>query len=109
MRVALILAALSTLARAETRPHYIGKIEGALLGAPHVLDPVGAQSHACPECAAAPFHRLMLLFGEGAALERDRGFARGRLERLETTERLAVQFDAEESQHASVVLFLRAT
>ncbi len=33
-------------ADAETRPKYVGKVDGSLLGAPATLDPVTAQSHA---------------------------------------------------------------
>ena len=43
---ALLLACVVSLAHAETRPRYAGKIEGSLLGAPAVLDPVSARSHA---------------------------------------------------------------
>jgi len=52
--VAVLVALLATahpkgigsLARAETRPRYAGKVDGALLGAPATLDPAAAQSHA---------------------------------------------------------------
>lgn len=46
MRGVLAVLAISTLAHAESRPRYAGKVEGALLGAPSTLDPMHAQSHA---------------------------------------------------------------
>lgn len=45
-RALAVVVALSTVARAETRPHYGGKLEASLLGAPATLDPAAAQSHA---------------------------------------------------------------
>ncbi len=46
MRLVPVFLALATIASAETRPRYVGKIDGALLGAPSTFDPVVAQSHA---------------------------------------------------------------
>jgi ABC-type transport system substrate-binding protein len=46
LRVALAVIAIASVAHAETRPRYAGKVDGALLGAPATLDPVHAQSHA---------------------------------------------------------------
>ncbi len=43
--VAMIVGIVA-ISEAETRPHYAGKVDGALLGAPASLDPVAAQSHA---------------------------------------------------------------
>jgi hypothetical protein len=40
------MLAMATLAHAETRPRYAGKIDGALLGAPATFEPVAGQSHA---------------------------------------------------------------
>jgi ABC-type transport system substrate-binding protein len=45
-RALIALAWLAAQARAETRPPYGSTVEGSLLGAPVVLDPVAAQSHA---------------------------------------------------------------
>jgi ABC-type transport system substrate-binding protein len=45
-RGALLAVACVTVAHAETRPHFVGKIEGSLLGAPSTFDPAVAQSHA---------------------------------------------------------------
>ena len=41
-----LLVALASLAHAESRPHYGGTVEASLLGAPLLLDPVSAQTHA---------------------------------------------------------------
>lgn len=46
LALALALACIPRVARAETRPHYGGTVEAALLGAPGTLDPLTAQSHA---------------------------------------------------------------
>ena len=46
MRLVLALLCVSVVARAETRPRYAGTIEATLLGAPAVLDPVYARTHA---------------------------------------------------------------
>jgi peptide/nickel transport system substrate-binding protein len=46
LKALVLIAGIATLAHAETRPRYSGKIEGSLLGAPAVLDPVHARSHA---------------------------------------------------------------
>jgi peptide/nickel transport system substrate-binding protein len=43
---AAMVAALTTLAGAETRPRYGNEVEASLLGAPVALDPIAAQSHA---------------------------------------------------------------
>jgi len=45
-RIVLALALACSLAGAETRPRYTGRIEGSLLGAPATLDPVVARTHA---------------------------------------------------------------
>ncbi len=42
----LAIAGAAGAANAETRPNYVGKVEGSLLGMPGTLDPAFAQSHA---------------------------------------------------------------
>ncbi len=64
-RVALLLLAFASLARAETRPRYGGSIEATLLGAPASLDPADARTHAELTVAGLVFDTLYRLGPDG--------------------------------------------
>ncbi len=63
----LLFTALSTIAGAETRPHYGSSIEASLLGAPSTLDPVFAQSHAELSVAHLVYDTLYCVEADGLA------------------------------------------
>jgi len=52
-------------AHAETRPHYAGTVEATLLGAPAVLDPVYARTHADITAASLIFDSLYKIGPDG--------------------------------------------
>jgi peptide/nickel transport system substrate-binding protein len=61
------VAGVAALAGAETRPRYGNEIEASLLGAPIVLDPVAAQSHAEVTVVGQVFDTLYAIGLDGAA------------------------------------------
>jgi len=65
MRVIVVVACVATLAHAETRPRYGGKVEGALSGAPVTFDPVAAQTHAELTVVGLVFDTLYTVGADG--------------------------------------------
>lgn len=66
-RALLALVLIAAEARAETRPHYGGTVEAALLGAPTALDPIAAQTHAELTVVGLVFDTLYALGPDGSA------------------------------------------
>lgn len=65
MRAVVVVACVATLGHAETRPHYGGIVEGSLVGAPVVLDPVAAASHADLTVVGLVFDTLYTVGADG--------------------------------------------
>jgi peptide/nickel transport system substrate-binding protein len=61
----LAVACVATLAHAETRPRYGGKVEGALFGAPAAFDPVLAEAHADVTVVGLVFDTLYTIAADG--------------------------------------------
>jgi peptide/nickel transport system substrate-binding protein len=65
---AVLIALLTALAHAETRPHYGGAIDATLLGAPSTVDPVLARSHADVTLVELVFDTLYRVGADGLAV-----------------------------------------
>jgi ABC-type transport system substrate-binding protein len=67
LRRAGLILLIATAAHAETRPHYGGSVDGALLGAPSTFDPVVGQSLADITVSQLVFDTLYRIGADGVA------------------------------------------